>query len=316
MEKIFISYTGADTNFATWVAEILEKNDCDVTIQAWDFRPGDNFIKKIDSGLKDCKKMIIILSNNYLKSEWCKAEWTSKIAEQIENQERVIIPIRIEPVELKGLLKPLVYIDVVDKDETTAKRLILDGINDVVNRISVDGYPSYFNVEHQQIDNDYHVFESKIIFKKTCTTKILTDGLNKIHNRITWFADETIDLVSLTDGVSIEKIDLRDTNLNYNVVFNRALQKNEEVTYTIQAILSNNNKHFKNFFSTEVITPLKQLNVHLTLEDINVKKYYTQKISNSPMNVRTELPKEYNYVSPSHWYVPNPELNFEYKIFW
>ena len=95
-----------------------------------------------------------------------------------------------------------------------------------------------------------------------------------------------------------------------------ALQNNEELTYTIQAILSNNNKHFKNFFSTEVITPLKQLNVHLTLEDINVKKYYTQKISNSPMNVRTELPKEYNYVSPSHWYVPNPELNFEYKIFW
>ena len=81
LEKIFISYTGADTNFATWVAEILEKNDFDVTIQAWDFRPGDNFIKKIDSGLKDCKKMIIILSNNYLKSEWCKAEWTSKIAE-------------------------------------------------------------------------------------------------------------------------------------------------------------------------------------------------------------------------------------------
>ncbi len=316
MEKIFISYTGADTNFATWVAGILERNNYDVTIQAWDFRPGDNFIKKIDSGLKECKKMIIILSNNYLKSEWCKAEWTSKIAEQIENQERIIIPIRIEPVELKGLLKPLVYIDVVDKDETTAKRLILDGIRNVVDRIPIYGYPSYFNVEHQQIDNDYYVFESKIIYKKTCTSKILKDGFNKLHNRITWFPDETIDLISLTDGVSIEKIDLRDTNLNYNVVFNRELQKDEEITYTIQAILSNNHKHFKNFFSTEVITPLKQLNVHLTLEDLNVKKYYTQKISSSPMNVRTELPKEYNYVSPSHWYVPNPELNFEYKIFW
>ncbi len=316
MGKIFISYTGSDVNFATWVAEILEKNEYDVTIQAWDFRPGDNFVEKIDSSLKNCEKMIIILSNNYLNSEWCKAEWTSKIAEQVEQKERKIIPIRIEPIELRGLLKPLVYIDVVDKDETTAQKLILDGIKDTIERKTVHGYPSYFNVEHQQIDNDYHVFESKIIYKKTCTTKILQGGFNKLHNRITWFDDEAIEIVSLTDGVSIEKLDLRDTNFNFNVVFNRILEKDEEVTYTIQAVLSNNNKHFKNFFSTEVITPLKQLNIHLTLEDLNVRKYYRQKISNSPMNVRTETPKEYDYTSPSHWYVPNPELNFEYKIFW
>lgn len=316
MEKVFISYTGADLEFATWVGEILENNGYNVTIQAWDFRPGDNFVKKIDDGLKECEKMIIILSNNYINSEWCKAEWTAKLAEQVNKKTRKIIPIKVEHFEMNGLLNPIVYIDIVDKEERIAEKLILDGLKDKIDRRSINGYPTYYNVEHQQVDNDYYVFETKIIYKKTCTTKALKSGLNKLHNRITWFADEKIELISLTEGVSIEIIDLRDTNLNYNVIFNRTLKKGEEITYTIQAILSNNNKHFKNFFSTEIITPLRQLNVHLTLEDTAVKSYYTQKISNSPMNVRTEPPKKHNYTAPSHWYVNDPELNFEYKIFW
>ena len=32
----------------------------------------------------------------------------------------------------------------------------------------------------------------------------------------------------MTDGVSIEYLDLRDTNLNYNVVFDHELKKGEE----------------------------------------------------------------------------------------
>ena len=41
MKDFFVSYTGVDLNYATWVAEILEKNDYKVTIQAWDFQSGD-----------------------------------------------------------------------------------------------------------------------------------------------------------------------------------------------------------------------------------------------------------------------------------
>ena len=100
MKDFFVSYTGTDLNHATWVAEVLESNDYTVTIQAWDFRPGDNFVSKINVALSECQKLIVILSENYLKSKWCEAEWTSKLSEQMKLKERRIIPIRIEPVEI------------------------------------------------------------------------------------------------------------------------------------------------------------------------------------------------------------------------
>lgn len=115
-------------------------------------------------------------------------------------------------------------------------------------------------------------------------------------------------------GGSIEYLDLRDTNLNYNVVFDHKLKSGEEIEFRIKAILSNDKKQFANFFSTEIITPIKQL--HLNIADETIEKVHTQKLSSSPMNVRTEKPKEHTFYSPYHWCISNPELNFEYKIYW
>ena len=178
------------------------------------------------------------------------------------------------------------------------------------------GYPSYYNLEHENIDIDYYVHETSIIYIKSCKSKVLAGGKNRIHNRITWFADETIELVSLTDGVYIERLDLRDTNLNYNVVFDHILEVGEEIEFRIKAILSNEKQHFENFFSTEVIAPINNLNIHLNLSDKSVKKVFTQELSSSPMNFRSEPPKEHSFFSPYHWRIPNPKLNYEYKIYW
>ncbi len=191
MKDFFVSYTGTDLHYATWVAEVLESNNYTVTIQAWDFRPGDNFVSKINEALLGCEKLIVILSNNYLKSKWCEAEWTSKLTEQMNLKERRIIPIRIEPVNLKGLLSPIIFIDIVDKSENEAKKEIINGVrNDKIRKS--DGYPAYFNLEHNEIDIDYYVEENSITYIKTCRSKVLVGGKNKIHNRITWFADEEI----------------------------------------------------------------------------------------------------------------------------
>ena len=315
MKDFFISYTGVDEHFATWTAELLESNNYSVTIQAWDFRAGDNFVSKINEALTECRMLIIILSNNYLQSKWCEAEWTSKLAEQTLLQERRIIPIRIESVDLKGLLSPIIYIDIVDKSEEDAKQAILDGLKNRKQRKS-NGYPSYYNLEHKEIDIDYYVNESSIIYIKTCKSKVLVGGKNRIHNRITWFADETIELSSLTPGAHIEILNLRDTNLNYNIVFDHQLGTGEQIEFRVKAVLSNKNKHFSNFFSTEVITPIENLSIHLTLADESVNEVFTQKIASSPMNIRTQPPVKHQYYTPYHWRIKKPELNFEYKIFW
>lgn len=315
MKDFFVSYTGKDVKYAIWVAELLENNGYTVTIQAWDFRPGDNFVAKINEALKECKRLIVILSRNYLNSKWCEAEWTSKLAEEISTNEPRIIPIRIEPVELEGLLAPIIYIDIYDKSEENAKQNILNGIKENKIRKS-EGFPEFYNVKHETIDLEYYVEDEQITFIKTCKTQILTEGKNKIHNRITWFPDENVELYSLSKGVQIEYIQMPDTNLNYNIVFDHELQKGEKIEFCVKAVLSNKNKHFQNFFATEVIVPITNLNMHLKIEDKMVREVYTQKLSSSPMNVRTEKPKKHELYNIFHWHIENPELNFEYKIYW
>ena len=294
---------------------MLESNGKSVTIQAWDFNAGENFVKNIDAGLTECNQMLIILSDNYLNSYWCQEEWTSKLKEQVDLQERKIIPIRISPVKPVGLLGTLVYIDIVDKTQEEAISLILEGIKDRKERIS-KGFIPYYNVEHMQIDLDYIVTCDKIIFIKQCRTKILEDNKRSIHNRITWFADEKIEIKSLLSNSYIENIGMKDTNHNFNVVFNKDLKKGEIVDYAFMAILNNKHRYFKNFFSTEVIVPIHKLNIHLNIVDENIKYYYTQKLYDSLMNARTESPIKHEYIRPSHWYIDNPELHFEYKIYW
>ena len=51
MKNFFISYTKTDLGFATWIAELLEKNNYSVAIQAWDFQAGDNFVSNINNAL-------------------------------------------------------------------------------------------------------------------------------------------------------------------------------------------------------------------------------------------------------------------------
>ena len=316
MKDYFISYTGTDEKHATWIAALLEENGYSVVIQAWDFRPGDNFVSKINESLIGCKQLIIILSKNYLNSKWCEREWTAKLAEQADGPERRVIPVKVEQIRLSGLLSPIVYIDIVDKTENEAKNIILQGLLNSVNRMS-SGYPQPFTVEHLQIDIDYCVSNELIIYQKKCKFRVLKGGKDRIANRITWFSGEDIAVTPLTPGTEIEKLLIKDTNFNFNVVFDHMLRDGEIGEYVIHAELSNAHGHFDNFFSTQVITPIGRLGVHLRIENGAIpERVYTQKLSDSVMSERTESPKEYAYASPFHWYVDEPELHFEYKIYW
>lgn len=293
MKDFFVSYTGRDEQKATWIAEILEKNGYTVTIQAWDFMPGNNFVEKINTALIECNQLIAVLSSNYLKSKWCETEWTSKLAEQVKTGERKIIPVRIENIDLYGLLGPISYIDIYDSEEEDAEKRIVDGVKPSRERKS-KGYMPSFSSSHKSIKVEYYVYDDKIIYKKTVDTIANVDGKNKEHNRITWFQDEVITVTSLTDGAAIEVLDLPDTNYNYNVVFDHTINKGDAIQYEVRAELTNIHHHFKNFVSSQIITPVEELDIILCVFNKSIDKVYTQKIANSPLNTDTLVPVTVN----------------------
>jgi tetratricopeptide (TPR) repeat protein len=126
----FISYTGADRAWAEWIAVQLEAAGYTTVLQAWDFRPGSDFVEQMHQAIEQTQRTIAVLSQRYLASVFSAAEWHAIFAKDPTGQAGLLVPVRIEDCEPPGLLRTRVYIDLVDTDEPTAKRLLLDGVGE------------------------------------------------------------------------------------------------------------------------------------------------------------------------------------------
>jgi tetratricopeptide (TPR) repeat protein len=128
-KDFFISYNKADREWAEWVAWHLEETGhYSVAIQAWDFGPGSNFVLEMDRAIQECERVIAVLSPDYVTSLFTKPEWAAYFAQDPTSERRRIISVRVRECELKGLLSPIVYADVIGKPENEAKAVLLDAV--------------------------------------------------------------------------------------------------------------------------------------------------------------------------------------------
>lgn len=124
-KDFFISYTAVDKNKAEWIAWQLEKAGYTTIIQAWDFGPGDNFVIEMQNAATEAVRTIAVLSPDYLQSKFTAPEWAAAFAQDPTGEKRLLIPVRVAKVDLTGLLRPIVYIDLVNCGvEEARKRLI------------------------------------------------------------------------------------------------------------------------------------------------------------------------------------------------
>jgi hypothetical protein len=130
MKDFFISYNKADREKAEWIAWILEEAHFTTVIQAWDFGPGENFVLAMQKAASETKKTIAVLSSDYLQAKFTAPEWAAAFAQDPTGQQRLLIPILVQPVRSTGLLSAIVYIDLVGIDEAEAKARLLSGIKE------------------------------------------------------------------------------------------------------------------------------------------------------------------------------------------
>jgi tetratricopeptide (TPR) repeat protein len=128
-KDFFISYTGKDVSWATWIARTLEDAGYTTIIQAWDFNVGDNFVDKMDYALKNTERFLAVLSEKYLVSPYCKVEWKAAFAKDIHLEKAVFIPVRIEKVIPSGIFTDVVYIDLCGLDEDASTTKLLNGVD-------------------------------------------------------------------------------------------------------------------------------------------------------------------------------------------
>jgi tetratricopeptide (TPR) repeat protein len=128
MKNFFISYNKADRSWAEWIAWQLKEAGYEVVIQAWDFRPGSNFVLEMDKAAKGTERTIAVLSEDYMKAEFTHPEWAAAFAKDPRGDKRALVPVLVRKCEAEGLLNQIVQIRLVDLEEQAAKEALLAGV--------------------------------------------------------------------------------------------------------------------------------------------------------------------------------------------
>lgn len=127
----FVSYTAADKVWAEWIAWVLEHAGYKVVIQEWDFAAGSNFVLEMQQAASRATRTIAVLSPHYLNdSRFGAAEWAAAFSRDPDGMKRALVPVRVRDCSADGLLKSIVYIDLVGLGERAAEERLLGGLKE------------------------------------------------------------------------------------------------------------------------------------------------------------------------------------------
>lgn len=131
-KDVFISYSGKDYD---WVKEhlmpLLDHNQIDYIIHSRDFEPGKAWIENMADSVYNSRKVMLIMSANYLASGFCKDEMYMATHRESARNDASLIVVRIDPniktADLPKILRHRTFIDVTSQEEvTTWKGRILE----------------------------------------------------------------------------------------------------------------------------------------------------------------------------------------------
>jgi hypothetical protein len=140
----FISRAGEDSEWAKWIANVLESAGHTTTLQDFDFKPGQRYLHEMNLAEGRANHFIAVLSPHYLAKPNTLGEIYSGIAEQPVGEKRLLIPVRVVPCELPRLIKDLIFVDFLNHDEPTCKQLLLDAIRPerIAEQVAFPGAPA------------------------------------------------------------------------------------------------------------------------------------------------------------------------------
>jgi tetratricopeptide (TPR) repeat protein len=137
----FISYTGVDRKWAEWIAATLEDAGYTTVLQAWDFRPGENFVERMDRAMRDSLRTIAVVSRDYYRSAYAVPEWTNAVTRDPTGRRGVLLPVRIDDVILEGIFAAVTWIDLAGIDHDEARKRLVEGVKR--ERVRPSGTPGF-----------------------------------------------------------------------------------------------------------------------------------------------------------------------------
>ena len=108
----FISRAGADKGAADAIADIVREAGLEPFYQDEHFGHAD-FMRMMEQGFEHAAKLIVLLSEDYQKSEHCRKEYNTFLAGDPANLNKRVIVFRVSNCAPAGMLATLAYTDLV-----------------------------------------------------------------------------------------------------------------------------------------------------------------------------------------------------------
>ena len=137
----FISHASPDQAWAEWIADRLERSGYQVELDVWDWAAGEDFVTAMESALKRARRVIAVYSEEYFRRPFAGAEHRAVFAQSTYSGQPRLIPIIIEDCTIPKLYDTLIRIDLIEVDEETATRRLLNGISSNRSRPNTVAFP-------------------------------------------------------------------------------------------------------------------------------------------------------------------------------
>jgi HEAT repeat protein len=281
----FISYNHKDKEAALWIDWQLKNAGYSTFIQARDIKPGNNFVEKMDNALKTCKSTVAVLSENYFQSEFTKPEWQAAFKNDPTGKKRSLIPIRIQACDVKGLLGPIVYIDLVGLKEEEAKKALLQGVGKSGSQ-DVEKTPfKTFGTEISHvsnIDRENILRERAKYFKEIKEKTIKSNHYMKLKleqeiEKEVKIKDEETGIIKKRKELVWEEVGLAkilENNYNYLLINPSGMGKTTFLTHVACTLLESNVNYKFLPFSTTCIQLNKRENTIFNFVKNNLESFY------------------------------------------
>lgn len=144
-KDVFVSYSSKDYD---WIKDFLQplfdQNNINYIIHSRDFKPGKSFIENMADSIYNSRKVIVVMSPNYLCSGFCKDELNMALFRSAQRDDDSLIVVKIvdmKPAEIPKILRHKTFIDYTSKEETaTWESRILDYVRSANRLLSVASY--------------------------------------------------------------------------------------------------------------------------------------------------------------------------------
>jgi tetratricopeptide (TPR) repeat protein len=122
----FVSFTQDDRPWAAWIVGVLRVEGYSLWFQDDDFK--GNFVAYMEQAHAHSERTLVVLSDNYLRSDFTLAEWSPRLARDAAGREDRLVAVRVGPVSQPSLLDPYIRADLFEADELTARQRLLERV--------------------------------------------------------------------------------------------------------------------------------------------------------------------------------------------